>query len=132
MVLKNWIDDLNLRCVDRWKIGLFGSSFFMGNVIGSSVLSSYGDTIGRIPLMRISQSVTMTAYVYIVYFTRDITIICSLLFLIGLLTAWRLSLGYIYGQEIITETNQNMAGAMFNLIDAFTLIISSIFLMYIS
>lgn len=101
MVLQNWISDLDLRCVDRWKIGLFGTAFFMGNVIGSSVLSSYGDTIGRIPLIRISQSITLAAYTYIVYFTRDITTICSLLFLIGLLSSWRLSLGYIYGQEII-------------------------------
>lgn len=72
------------------------------------------------------------SYSYIVYFTRDnITIYC-LFFLIGLLSCWRLSLGYIYGQEIISETKSNIAGSIFNLFDATTVIFSSMFVLYIS
>jgi hypothetical protein len=63
--------DLNLRCTEKWKIGLFGSNFFIGNVIGSSTLSSYGDTIGRIPLIKIGQGLTLVCYALIVFFTRD-------------------------------------------------------------
>ena len=50
-VLKNWMQDLDLRCAQKWIIGLFGSIFFIGNVIGSSLLSEYGDSIGRIALI---------------------------------------------------------------------------------
>ena len=50
-VLKNWMEDLDLRCAEKWQIGLFGSIFFIGNVIGSSLLSEYGDSIGRITLI---------------------------------------------------------------------------------
>jgi hypothetical protein len=54
IVLENWMKDLDLRCAEKWKIGMFGSNFFIGNVIGSTILSSYGDTIGRIPLIKVA------------------------------------------------------------------------------
>jgi hypothetical protein len=99
--LKNWMSDLNLRCVDKWFIGMFGTNFFVGQVTGAIMLSSYGDTIGRIFLIKFSQAVTLVSYIVIVFVTRDLMVIYMLLFLIGLLSSWRLSLGYIYGQEII-------------------------------
>jgi len=104
-VLQNWIDDLNLRCVEKWRIGLFGSFYFIGNVIGSTLLSEYGDTIGRIPLIRVGQGVSVICYFAIVYLTRDSEIIYTLCFVIGLFSSWRLSLGFIYGSEIIKETS---------------------------
>ena len=52
--LRNWIEDLDLRCVENWEIGLFGSVFFIGHVLGSTFLSAYGDSIGRILLMRLA------------------------------------------------------------------------------
>jgi MFS family permease len=45
--LHNWIDTRDLRCASDLSIGALGSSFFIGILIGSSFLSSYGDTIGR-------------------------------------------------------------------------------------
>lgn len=132
IVLDNWMIDLDLRCAEKWKIGMFGSNFFIGNVIGSTILSSYGDTIGRIPLIKVSQGLTLLSYSYIVYFTRDDITIYSLFFLIGLLSCWRLSLGYIYGMEIISETRSNISGSLFNLFDATTVIFSSMFLLYVS
>lgn len=52
--------------------------------------------------------------------------------MIGLFSCWRLSLGYIYGQEIISEMKSNIAGSIFNLFDAFIAIFSSFFLLYFS
>ena len=51
-VLVNWVQDLNMRCADSWQVGMFGSLFFVGHVMGSTLLSEYGDTIGRIPMIR--------------------------------------------------------------------------------
>jgi MFS family permease len=132
MVLQNWIDDLNLRCVEKWRIGLFGSFYFTGNVIGSTLLSQFGDTIGRIPLIRVGQGISVACYFSIVFLTRNLQFIYVFCFIIGLFSCWRLSLGFIYGQEIIKETKQNLGGAMFNLFDASVVIFSSLFLLKIS
>ena len=51
--LKNWVDDLDLRCAESWEVGLFGSIFFIGHVAGSTFLAGYGDTIGRIPMIKL-------------------------------------------------------------------------------
>ena len=116
--LHNWIEDLNLRCVENWKIGMFGSIFFMGHVMGSVFLAGYGDTYGRIYLMRVGQGVSLVAYIWIVYFSRNLLVIYTLLFVVGLLSCWRLSLSYIYGQEIVASNIQNLTGSFFNLYDA--------------
>jgi len=91
--------------MDKWKIGMFGSSYFVGNVIGSTMLAEYGDTIGRIPLIKVGQLITMICYALIVFLIRNTMVIYFLFFIIGLFSSWRLSLGFIYGSEIIRETS---------------------------
>ena len=105
MYIRNWMEDLNLRCTPKWKIGLFGSIYFVGNVIGNTLLAEYGDTIGRIKLMKIGQSFTVLSYALIVFLFRSHYLIYTLFFIIGLFSSWRLSLGFIYGTEIIKESS---------------------------
>lgn len=90
LVLRNWMQDLDLRCAQKWEIGLFGSLFFIGNLFGSIFLSNFGDTVGRIPLMKVSQFITFICYSSIVYYIRSIQTIYSLIFIVGLLQPWRL------------------------------------------
>jgi hypothetical protein len=68
----------------------------------------------------------------ITYFVRNLLVIYVLLFIIGLLSCWRLSLSYIYGQEIVATSIQNLTGSFFNLYDATVMIQSSLYFMYIS
>lgn len=83
-------------------------------------------------MIRLGQGITLISYLIIVYFTRSLTVIYALIFIIGLLSCWRLSLAYIYGLEIISEQNQNIGGSFFNLFDATVMIWSSIFFMFVS
>ena len=80
---------------------MFGSIFFIGHVCGSYFLAEYGDTIGRILLMKIGQGSTLASYITIVYFTRSVPVIYALIFVFGMLSCWRLSLAYIYASEIV-------------------------------
>lgn len=131
-MLHNWIEDLNLRCGQLWQIGLFGSIFFVGHVIGTTLLSEYGDTIGRIPMIRLGQGITLACYLAIVFFTRNILVIYMLIFIIGMLSCCRCNLAFIYGQEILAESRQNIGGCFFNLFDATVMIFSSFFIVYVS
>jgi MFS family permease len=97
LYVHNWIEDLDLRCAEKWEIGVFGSSFFIGHVMGSTLLASYGDSIGRVPMMRVGQGITLVAYCLIVFFFRSKVPIYLLIFIMGLLSCWRLSLAFIYG-----------------------------------
>ena len=74
----------------------------------------------------------MFCYIEIVFFVRNIFIIYIHIFIIGLLSGWRLYLGYIYGSEIVKESSLNMAGSIFNLFDAQVVIFASLFLEHVS
>lgn len=132
VVVYNWIGDMDLRCSANWQIGLFGSVFFIGHVLGSTFLAQYGDSIGRIILMRLSQGLTLLAYIIVVYFSRNLLIIYLMIFFMGSLSCWRLSLSFIYGQEIVSDTVQNVSGSLFMVADSTVMISSSFFIQYVS
>lgn len=111
---------------------MFGSIFFIGHVIGSTLLSEYGDTIGRIPMLRFGQGISTLCYFIIVFFSRNVYVIYSLMFIFGMLSCCRSNLAFIYGQEILAETQQTTGGCIFNLFDATILIFSSCFLIFVS
>jgi MFS family permease len=111
---------------------LYGSVFFLGRLTGNVILAHLGDSIGRIQLMRLSQAVTLVSYVTIVFLTRDPLVLYGPIFLIGLVSCWRCSLSYIYGQEIINSKFQNIVGSMYQVCDCSTLLISTIFYMKVS
>ena len=46
--LHNWVQDFDIRCTSKWLIGLYGSSFFIGRLMGNMLLAHFGDSIGRI------------------------------------------------------------------------------------
>jgi MFS family permease len=109
---------------------LYGSVFFLGRLTGNVILAHLGDSIGRIQLMRLSQAVTLVSYVTIVFLTRDPLVLYGPIFLIGLVSCWRCSLSYIYGQEIINSKFQNIVGSMYQVCDCSTLLISTIFYLH--
>ena len=111
---------------------MFGSIFFIGHVFGSYFLAEYGDTVGRILLIKIGQGTTLVSYALIIYVTRSVPVIYCLIFTFGMLSCWRLSLAYIYASEIVAESTQNFAGSLFNLFDSQVMMSSSLFILYIS
>ena len=101
--LNNWVQDFDIRCTSKWLIGLYGAIFFFGRLAGNIFLAHYGDSIGRIMLLRVSQAITLISYITIVFLTRNPFSLYVPIFLIGLVSCWRCSLSYIYGQEIINS-----------------------------
>jgi MFS family permease len=130
--IDNWIDDLGIRCANGWQIGLFGSMFFIGDVVGSVFLSKYGDSHGRVNLIKWSQFVSLITYVTMVYLTTNIYAIYTAIFIIGLFNAWRQNLSYIYGQEIIVEAAQTTSGSCYQFFDSAVMMFSALFIEYIS
>ena len=99
-VLSNWVQKFDLRCRSNFTIGLFGSMFFLGKVVGMVTLSHLGDTLGRIKLLRFSQCVTFACYFSITFLITNSKFLTIPIFIAGLLSCWRTNLSYIYGQEL--------------------------------
>ena len=52
--LNNWITQMNLFCSEKWMIGLLGSIYFQGHLLGSVLLANLPDTYGRKRWVRLS------------------------------------------------------------------------------
>ena len=99
-----------------------GASYFIGNVLGSTTLSKYGDTMGRIKLIRIGFVVSVILFATLIYTMSNILIAYLLLFLLGYLSCIRLNFSFIYGSEIIKTTHSTIICSFYNFFDGFTMI----------
>jgi MFS family permease len=111
---------------------MFGSMFFVGKVVGMITLSHMGDSIGRIKLLRFSQTVTLLCYIAITCFINDAKLLTIPIFIAGLFSCWRTNLAYIYGQEIFSSQHKNLAGTVMLVNDVSTLLYSVFFFKSVS
>ena len=131
-VLQNWVEDMDLRCKSSEAIGMIGSVFFIGQAMGSAVLSQYADTVGRISMMRLSQTISVKIYFAIIFLVRDTMVIYVLLFIFGFISCLRMNAAYIYGVEILKSNQQALYGAIVHVFDSNVMIMSSLFYLYCS
>ena len=118
---------MGLRCFSRWSIGMYGSTFFIGRLTGNLFLAKFGDSIGRIELLRYSLAMSILCYGSIIFIIRNKIILYAPIFIYGLISCWRCNLSYIYGLEVIESRFQNLIGSYFQVADSITLLFSTFF-----
>ena len=69
--LYNWVEDLDLRCASNYEISMFGAIFFIGHVIGTSLLAKYGDIKGRIYTLKYSLIFSSIIFGLLVFVSRE-------------------------------------------------------------
>ena len=68
--IHNWISDLELYCVDKWKIGLFGSLYYFGYLIGSISFINLSDIYGRKICTRTSYILHTVSFFLIIFISN--------------------------------------------------------------
>lgn len=80
--IENMITQFKLECASSVKIGLIGSSFLVGIVIGSVTITRIGDTYGR--RLGFGIGIFMQSIVtFMILFTDNYNLACLYVFLIG-------------------------------------------------
>jgi len=129
--LYNWVEQLDLICQDRAHIGLIGSVYFMGWTTTCLVVPPLSDQYGRKLIFLICISVTCLSYVWLML-TNNINVTISMMFLQGMITSGRLTVGYVYMQEFLTPKWRVVSGAAYNVIDGMTYLFMTIYFGWIS
>ena len=101
-------------------------------LIGSIIFGPFGDLFGRIPVLRFGLGLSILIFAFNIYYQFSLVQTYVCFFGLGLLSSVRLNLGFIYGAEVLKEKQANVIGSLALSIDSFTMIIASIFFMYIS
>jgi MFS family permease len=69
--LYNFIMQYGLECEDSFKIGLFGSFFLLGVVIGCLTLTRLGDVVGRKPIFMLGMCMQIAITFTIIFMTNE-------------------------------------------------------------
>ena len=100
--LDNWQDKLDLMCEESWKVGMLGSSFFIGWASTLLWLPSFGDKYGR--KMPFAIAMVLNLFLYgVLMITKNIDVMLANLFVQGALTSVRINIGFLYLQEMMPK-----------------------------
>ena len=103
--LNNWISDMNLYWADKWMIGLLGSVYYQGHLLGSILLVHLSDTYGRRLCIRISLVIHTILYTLMV-FNSNLYSRYVLIFLMGFIGSPRLAIWLTAGWEFLSKEYQ--------------------------
>jgi MFS family permease len=101
----NWITNMDLTCISGFQLGLFGSLYFVGFVIGALTLLRLGDIIGRKPVVTMTSLGLLCLFVSL-FFVNNLYVIYTLLFIAGVLGITRGSLFYLYMLEMLPQSKR--------------------------
>ena len=98
LTIENLVLQLELVCAPAWKLGLIGSLFLIGIVVGCSFITRLGDVYGRKLVYAAGLATNMLA-VTILVFTKSQSVVFACLFALGMSITARYYVGYTYNLE---------------------------------
>ncbi|TNV80292.1 hypothetical protein FGO68_gene6246 [Halteria grandinella] len=129
--LHNWVEQLNLTCTSKAKIGLIGSMYFAGITSSALIIPRLSDLYGRRIVYFVSMVGHLLAYfVMLVSQSLDLTLAMMLLF--GFFSLGRASIGYIYMQELTPTKQQTVVGTLVQVGTGLVQILAAVYFAFIS
>ena len=105
LTLKNLIVQLNFICAPGWELGMVGSLFLVGIVVGCSFVTRLGDQYGRKPVY--AAGLALNGTVIIVLLIQSNVIVAFIcMFLLGVSITARYYVGYTYNLEYQRKKHQ--------------------------
>ena len=127
--IDNWVTSMNLECAPEYQIGLFGSLYFIGYLLGSALLTRYADVKGRKWILLYSL-LTSTIAAWLFLLTNSLTITYILILINGFVIAPTASISYLYMMEVVEEKNKMMFNCITWTIDALDIIFIAVYYYY--
>ncbi len=122
---------MDLVCVSGEKIGLIGSMFFAGWSSTILFIPFFSDKIGRRWIFFGAMFMTLSCMIGM-YSSHSINFTISLMFIAGMATSGRTTVGYVLANEFLAPKWQVVFGTIFNFIDGCTGLILTLYFDFIS
>ena len=108
----NWVDQLDLTCVDHSSIGLLGTMLFLGWMTSSMIVPRLSDIYGRKRFFLGFQVLQVCAIIAL-YMSSSVAQALAFLFVLGFSGVGRSPIVYIYLMEMLTPDYQKIVGPIF-------------------
>ena len=108
---------MDLLCEKDYKIGLFGSLYFVGFFIGSAFFLRFADIYGRriIVIIGIIGSVCCGFLIFII---NNIIITYLLMLALGIFSSIRMLVGFLYAIELVPKSQKKTLNLIAGIFDA--------------
>ncbi|TNV80510.1 hypothetical protein FGO68_gene767 [Halteria grandinella] len=129
--LYNWVETLDLTCTPKEQIGLIGSMLFAGWAFAAVWLPRLADVFGRRTVYLYSMIGHFVFFgAIILSHSRVLTTV--LMFLLGMSSVGRATVGYLYMMELSPLKQQTTIGTLLQIFNTFVTIFACFFFYYIS
>ena len=98
--LFNWAFEMELYCTSKLYIGLFGSLYFVGFMVGSMTLLRLADIYGRRPLLLLGIAIHVVAVFFIIWLSSLIARYCFIT-LLGIATGITVNCTFVLLVELV-------------------------------
>ncbi len=129
--IKNFITDFDLHCIDKVQMSMMGTVLFIGYTLSCLILPRLADIHGRKKIFCGFYHFHALGTAVILFLPSYIGIYIGL-FMIGISSSIRSTVGYVYALEFIQFKHQNVAGTVLKTVDVMTPILFSLLFMYVS
>lgn len=129
--LHNWVDTLDLECTPKAQIGLIGSIFFAGWAFAATFVPRLSDLYGRRVVFMISMTFHFLVYSGIIL-SHNFTLTIVLMFLLGMASVGRATIGYLYLIDMTPVKQQTMTGTSLLAVNTTCAVFACLYFHYIS
>lgn len=128
--VENWVEQLNMQCLEGKYIGLIGSFYFAGVALSCIMIPRLGDKYGRKTVMTTTLLITLALYPA-ANLTSNIGVIYAMYFYLGMGTIGRYSVAFVLLTESVPKKHQMIAGSVLAMGDNVATLYDTFFLRYI-
>jgi MFS family permease len=109
MYLSNWVEQANLICESKFDIGLIGGSYFVGQIIATSLIpiGYLSDWVGRKWIFICNTLITILGCM-LLYVANSIEHICIGMFILGMSGPGRMIVCLVYADEFLNDDQKAM------------------------
>lgn len=127
----NYVERLDLACASSETIGMLGSAFFLGWTLFAIAIPRMADIYGR-KLVFSSALIIQAPTMYGLILSNSVNLTTALLFVMGVLSAGRISVAFLYIQEMVPEKSRSIVGTLALGYDCMTMIWATLYFMFVS
>lgn len=129
--LNNWIQQFNLQCAPKNQFGLFGSSFFIGLVIGSFIVPRLSDLYGRKKMVIFGSTSHFIASM-MVLITHSFGLSIAMIFIMGFSMGGRALTGFVFMSEHMKTKHVARVTSLYFFMDSSSIFWAALYFKYVS
>ena len=128
--LHNWVEKLDLVCCPSWKVGMMGSTVFVGWVITMAWMPRLSDMYSRKIFLQIGM-ITNFAMFICMYYVTSVEWMIAITFVFGLVMTIRVNIAFVYMMELLPNRLKNFYAVLCSIMDTTGIIYCALYFWFI-